>query len=674
MAKIREYAAMLLMCCLLFSQAALSQQTNNRERERKFSVHQNTVTAPAENLTAANHSFDVLNYTLSLDLYNNYFYSFPALHSFTANEVITFVADSALNSIALDAVQSSLGIDSVALEGQSFSAAQNSVTIQLAAAHNAGDTVQVKIFYHHNDVQDNAFYVGTDGMVFTDCEPEGARKWFPCWDHPSDKATLDLTARVQANVKLGSNGLLVNTTTAGDTLIYHWRSRDPIATYLMTISSKTDYQLDVLYWHTFSNPNDSIPMYFYWNATDSTQQLHHIEQVMGPMATRYSMLFGEYPFEKIGIASLDKMFVWGGMENQTLINICENCWGENLISHEFAHHWFGDLISPATWADIWLNEGFATYCEALWDETVSGYTAYKNAIDADADGYLQSNPGWPIYNPGWAASTPGDNTLFNYAIIYEKGACVLHMLRYVLGDSTFFAALKSYATDPNFTFANASTDEFIQKINSTTGQNLNWFFDEWIKQPNHPVYNNTYAILSGNQMQFKVEQTQSTPAFFQMPVEVNITFSDGSDSTLRLFNSANDQVFTLAFSKTPTALTFDPNNNIVLKQATTTEVTSVTAAHGTPYRFALEQNFPNPFNPITTINFEIPSAGFAVLKIFNILGQPVATLFAQATSAGHHSVQWNGSSFSSGMYFYQLQFIAQKTKYSITTRKLILEK
>ncbi len=642
------------VCCLLFPLTALSQNANDRKIERNVPTSHTDMIPAVQSVPAISlqHSFDVLNYTLSLDLYNNY--STSPSHSFTANEVITFVVDSSLNSIALDAVQSSLGIDSVALAGQSFSVSQNSLTILLTAGYAAGDTVRVKIFYHHKNVQDSAFYAGADGMVFTDCEPEGARKWFPCWDKPSDKATLDLTARVPSTVKLGSNGLLVNTTTSGDTLIYHWRSRDPIATYLMTISSKINYQLDILYWHTFSNPNDSIPMYFYWNTGDSTQWLHHIEQVIGPMATRYSMLFGEYPFEKIGIASLDSMFPWGGMENQTLINICPNCWNENLISHEFAHHWFGDLISPATWADIWLNEGFATYCEALWDETVNGYTAYKNAIDADANGYLQSNPGWPIYNPEWAASTPDLGTLFNYAITYEKGACVLHMLRYVLGDSIFFAALKSYAADPGFTFANASTDDFIRKINSVTGQNLNWFFDEWIKQPDHPVYNNTYAILSGNQVQLKVEQTQSSPAFFQMPIELKISFSDGSDSTIRVVNSSNGEIFTFAFNKIPTAFTFDPNNNIVLKQGTTTKVLSITTGKELPLRFSLEQNFPNPFNPTTIINYQLPIANDVTLKVYDVLGREIATLVNEKKLPGTYNVDFAGSNLTSGVYFYRL--------------------
>jgi hypothetical protein len=299
------------------------------------------------------------------------------------------------------------------------------------------------------------------------------------------------------------------------------------------------------------------------------------------MTTRYSQLFGEHAFEKNGFATMNNQFIWGGMENQTLTSLCPNCWSENLVSHEFGHQWFGDMITCATWADIWLNEGFATYMEALWYEYTSGYASYKNDINNDASSYISGNPGWPMYNPSWAISTPDNNTLFNFAITYAKGATVLHMLRYTLGDSVFFAALKAYATDTtDFRLKNATTADFVQKISQTAGQDMGWFFNQWVYQPNHPVYANTYNItsLGGGQWMvgFKGRQTQSTPAFFQMPVELKITFTSGPDSTLRFFHSQNNQVFEFRFDRQPTTVTFDPGNNIVIKQGST--VAGATAA------------------------------------------------------------------------------------------------
>jgi len=602
------------------------------------------------------HSYDVLDYRLDLDIYNCFLSPYPK--SFTGVEVITFRVDTALQSINLNAVNTSLVIDSVAMAGVSFTHASNILTINLDRMYLPNEVVQVKIYYRHNNVTDNAFYA-SNGMVFTDCEPEGARKWFPCWDRPADKATLHLTAKVPATVKLGSNGRLADSVRVADTLWYTWISRDPIATYLMVISAKVNYNLDIVFWRNPESPNDSIPLRFYWNTGENTTNLNNIKQRIIPMTTEFSRLFGVHPFEKNGFATLNSSFPWGGMENQTLTSLCPNCWSENLVSHEYTHQWFGDMISPGTWADIWLNEGFATYGEALWYEYTGGYTAYKNDIIGDANGYLSGNPGWPIYNPSWAINTPPNSQLFNTAITYYKGACVLHMLRYTLGDSLFFAALKAYGTDTaNFRHKNAVTADFITKVNTVTGQDLNWFFNQWVYQPNHPVYANGYSFtnLGGGlwRVTFLARQTQTNTVFFQMPLELKITFASGPDTTVRVFNNTNNQLFTFTFNRQPTGFQFDPNNNIVLKQGTTT-VMGISQSEGLPTAFALHQNYPNPFNPVTTIAYDIPRQAHVVLAVYDVLGRKVAELVNETLPAGSYSVQFDGSGLSSGVYVYRLE-------------------
>jgi aminopeptidase N len=535
----------------------------------KKSSGKTVLTLDTDSPNSPRHAFDVLNYKLNLNIRDCFLSPYPK--SFTADEIITFRVDTSLNSIALNAVNTSLVIDSVKLPGTSFTHTSNILTITLDRTYAAGETVSVKIYYRHNNVTDGAFYV-SNGMVFTDCEPEGARKWFPCWDRPSDKATLDLTAKTPASVKLGSNGRLADSTTVGDTTWFHWVSRDPIATYLMVMSAKVGYNLDIVYWRTLSNPNDSIPIRFYWNAGENTANLNNIKTKIIPMTTQFSTLFGEHPFEKNGFATLNSQFTWGGMENQTLTSLCPNCWSENLVSHEFAHQWFGDMISPGTWADIWLNEGFATYLEAIWYEYTGGYASYRSSINGDASSYLSGNPGWPIYNPSWAITTPPVGTLFNTAITYAKGSCVLHMLRYVLGDSTFFAVMKSYATDVvSFKHNTAVTADFITKVNTVSGQDMTWFF-AWVYQANHPVYANTYNItsLGGGQWLVGFKARQTSAAFFPMPLTLRISFTTGSDTTFRVMNSSNNQVFAFQFGRQPTTLVFDPNNDIVIKQGTTT--------------------------------------------------------------------------------------------------------
>jgi aminopeptidase N len=650
--------AFLLMCVIAGAVVAFAQlQAEKGSRMCWMNRAGRASLAKPEALTGGPmHAYDVQNYKLTLDIFNCFRSPFPA--SYNGQEIITFLVDSSLSSITLNAVNSSLIVDSVKLAATGFTHSGNLLTITLDRSYAPSEIVNVGLYFRHQDIQDGAFYTSSDSMVFTDCEPQGARSWFPCWDAPADKATWDLTARVPSSVKLGSNGRLADSTAAGDTTVFHWVSRDPVATYLMVLTAKSGYHLDIVNWPRLSNPAETIPIRFYWNTGEDNNGLSYIESIIIPMTNRYSQLFGEQPFEKNGFATLDTRFPWGGMENQTLTSLCPNCWAEGLISHEYAHQWFGDMITCGTWSDIWLNEGFATYCEALWQEVHSA-AAYKSEVDYEASSYLGGNPGWPIYNASWATNPPDNGILFNYAITYAKGACVLHMLRYTLGDSLFFAALKSYASDSTFKYKTAVTPEFVAKVSQVSGQDLSWFFNEWVYQANHPQYQNTYSIFSSPSsstwnVDFLVKQTQPKPGFFAMPIELKISFQTGPDTLLRVMNIVNSQTFHFTFNRMPTNVQFDPNNNIVLKTASTTEVNTVAEDAQQPLRFALGQNYPNPFNPSTTITYELAREGPVRLEVFDALGQLVDVLVNGAEQLGRHEVVFENRSLASGLYVYRL--------------------
>jgi hypothetical protein len=347
------------------------------------------------------------------------------------------------------------------------------------------------------------------------------------------------------------------------------------------MSAKVNYNLDIIYWHKLSNPNDSIPFRFYYNAGEDPS---YIESIIRPMTTYYSQNYCEHPHPKNGFAALNSLFPWGGMENQTLTSICPNCWQEGLISHEFCHQWFGDMITCATWADIWLNEGFATWSEAFWMEHYGGMNAYKQRINDYAGGYLANNPGWAVVVPDWAIHTPPVGILFNYAITYEKGACILHQLRYMLGDTLFFHTLQAYATDTNLRFRNATTADFNAKVNEVTGQNYDWYFSAWVYQPNHPVYQNSCDFQDIGSGQWKVNfltsQIQTNPPFFPMILELKIQFADSTDTTFRVMNDSNNQNFSWTFNKQPVNFQFDPGNQIVLKQTKTLILASTKDSYG----------------------------------------------------------------------------------------------
>lgn len=647
---------LLVVLLLIASSLSLLAQDNMSEKgayqcsHRKSSNPYNV--QPLRSPNTPQHKFDVQNYELNFDLYNCFFA--PYSHFFTASEVITFKVDTALNQIKLNCISSSITVQDVGMAGSSFSQSPDTLTINLDRIYNPGEMVDVSIDFSHANIEDGHFYC-EGGFVFTDNEPEGARYWFPCYDRPYDKATVDITAKVPSDALLGSNGRLADSTTVGDTTWFHWISRDPVATYLVVMSARRDWNLDIVYWDRPSTPGEPMPIRFYYNPGENP---NNMKQIVPQMADYFSEKYGEHPFEKDGFASLNNEFAWGGMENQTLTSICPGCWYESLICHEFAHQWFGDMISPGTWADIWLNEGFATWSEALWYESYGGYNAYMDEIEYNANYYKQANPGWAVYEPEWAVNTPPNNILFNYAITYCKSACVLHMLRYSLGDELFFPAILDYATDTNdFKYKNAVTEDFQASLEESTGQDLEWFFESWVKQPNHPVYANEYNIQNnGNgtwNVNFYVNQVQTNAGFFPLPVEIYIYFMGGTDTTVRVMNDVNQQVFNFTFDTQPTNVFFDFTGQIVLKQASL--VVGIDEGTIGDQAFRLSQNYPNPARTSTEFSYTLPEKSEVNMAIFDMNGHKVLELVNEVQDLGTHILKVDISGLAQGIYSCRLQ-------------------
>lgn len=653
---------LVLVVFMALLNVSFSQDLEGKRGSEVCSMKKSKITHPErfyqDSPNAQRHSFDVLNYKLNVDLYACYFSPYPK--NFDATNVITFRVDSTLNNIKLNANNTSLAIDSVRLpSGTSlaYTHVSNILTINLDRTYNVGEVVNVRIKYRHLNVTDASFYnSGSSGYVFTDAEPEGARGWFPCWDRPSDKATVDITAKVPLSVRLGSNGRLNDSTVTGDSIYYHWISRDPVSTYLVVMTSKVGYTLNIVYWHPPSHPQDSIPLRLYSPTTANSSSIAAIL----PTATTYlSNAFGEMPFEKNGFCYVPNSagFTWGGMENQTLTTI--NSWNENTTLHEYAHQWFGDMITCASWSNIWINEGFATWNESYWVERTGGYTAYKNMINTDASSYLSGNPGWAISVPDWDVTTPNANTLFNFAITYCKGSCALHLLRYTLGDTLFFRGMKAYATDTvNFKLKNATIPEFFAKMGSVAGQDLTWFYNAWIYQPNHPVYQNNYYFtnLGGGQyrVNFLAKQTQTNAGFFPIPIMIKMSFATGADTTVKVMNNVNNQWFSFTFNRQPTSVVFDPNNEIVIKSASLI-MSSEENISSIPAKFELKQNYPNPFNPVTNIEYNIPKNSNVKITVYDNTGKEVSVLVNEFKQAGKYSSSFNAMNLSSGVYFYRIQ-------------------
>jgi aminopeptidase N len=609
--------------------------------------------------------YDVLNYKMNIDIYHCFTAPYP--NNFNASIVLTIKADSSAGSIRINANNSSLQIDSVGLAGVSFTHSDSLLSVTLDRVYQPAEVFQVRIWYRHLPVVDNSFIAG-NGMAFTNCEPEGARNWFPCHDVPSDKATFDITAKTPLNVTLGSNGILADSTIHGDTLIYHWISTDPLATYLAVIAASDNYLLKTLYWHKLSNPSDSIPIRFYYHPGEDPDP---VLNAIIPLTDFYSQIFCEYPFQKAGFASMNEFFYGGGMENQTLISLCYTCWRESLAAHEYAHMWFGDLVTCATWADLWLNEGFATWITVYWREHNQGFASYKAfMIKYYAEQYIANNPGYPLADSTYSKRTPSFDTLFNTYITYEKGACMVHQLRYVLGDSLFFGVLKAYITDSALRYSSATIGDLMRVTNSVTGADYDWFFRDWVYQPNHPVYQNTYEIQQDGTntytVQFLSKQTQANPSFFRMILPLKIVFADSSDTLIRVMNTTNHQLFSFTFGKQPVRLVFDPDTNIMLKEGST--ALGIINLPNRDIPFNLYQNIPNPAGNTTAIPYFLLFPMHVRLEIFTISGKSVSVPFDGYKPEGRSVLTVDCSGLYAGTYFYRMT----AGKYAMTKKMVIL--
>jgi len=320
---------------------------------------------------------------------------------------------------------------------------------------------------------------------------------------------------------------------------------------------------------------------------------------------------------------------------------------EYTVSHELGHQWFGDLITCANWQELWLNEGFASYCESLWREFYYGKSQYfptilPHLINARAaEGTLLVQDTTTVSN------------LFAGPRVYSKGAAVLHMLRHVLGDSAFFRSLRAYVADPTLRYHTATTEQFRAVCERTSGLDLGYFFDEWVYGEKFPQYGVAWSIATttSHESIISVVLNQATqtanPAFFEMPVDLKFR-SGTAESTVVVRHQFDGQSFVFTLGFRPDTIIVDPNNWIVHGTLAPSDII--------PVGFALEGNYPNPFNGTTTIRYSLPLRTDTELTIVNMLGEHVKTLVHERTQPRTYTTVWDGTSDNgtpvpSGMYF-----------------------
>ncbi|HUU44420.1 MAG TPA: M1 family aminopeptidase [Acidobacteriota bacterium] len=509
--------------------------------------------------------FDAVHYDLDLTIDE------------TAHEIAGRVALRARARVAgFDApslnLTDSLIVDSVFSFGRSVTwlHADGFVYVTLDSLYGLAEEFDVTVYYHGHPptggFQALAFgsHNGTP-VISSLSEPYYAQSWWPCKDTPSDKAdSADMRVTVNSAFYAVSNGTLRDSTDNGDgTTTYWWHEEYPITTYLISVAV-TDYARFDRWYHYGPGDADSMPVRFY-----TYPELLSTAETAWPIAVDqidfFAETFGEYPFlsEKYGIAH----FTWGGaMEHQTVSSHTASSFGFStyLIAHELSHQWWGDMITCRDWHHIWLNEGFASYAEALWAEHIGGFSSYKSYMTSMT--YLGSGR---IY----IDDTTSLWNIFSLRV-YDKGAWVLHMLRGVLGDATFFDVLRTYYGHPDHQYKDAVTEDFRDIAEAVSGVDLDWFFEQWIYGYYYPDYTwSWFAEPDGSgawAVYLHVEQTQSTdPQVFQMPLEFSLLGDKVADTTW-VWNAARRTDYTLTLPFEPGTVRFDPNNWVLDAASLTT--------------------------------------------------------------------------------------------------------
>jgi aminopeptidase N len=484
-----------------------------------------------------------------------------------------------------------------------------------------------------------------DPVIWSLSEPYGASNWFPCRDTPADKADSS-SVRITAPAQFisVSNGKLISTTNNTDgTKTYFWKNSYPIAQYLISIAVSNYAQLET----PFSYGSQTMPIthYIYPEDLASVQaSLNTTPAIMGLFTNR----FGPYPFlrEKYGHAQFARNN--GGMEHQTVSSMGISSLTPSVIAHELAHQWFGDKITCRDWQNIWLNEGFASYGEAVYAELVGGQTNYQTYMAGFMNGARLARGS--IY----VQDISSIGSIFNTNRSYSKGATVLHMLRGVVGDSTFYKILRTYTATPTLAYSTAVTEDFqavAQQVSglSSPGKNLDYFFKQWIYGEGFPSYTATITG-GGNSATVRLQQTNAlaaSPASFTMPVQMRV-LSTAGDSTITVFNDQADQTFTLSVRGTITSVVVDPNNWLLKNLRTTSTLSTVTGV-AEPVLTGLRV-YPNPTAETLTVDFTLTASGPVALSLTNLSGQALRQTSDPGLASGNHSKVFNVHGLAAGRY------------------------
>ena len=477
-----------------------------------------------------------------------------------------------LDRLSLDAVN--LNIHSVTIGGteQKFDYSGEELHLKLSQPTEAGKSIEMAIAYSVEKPQRGLYFIGPDKhypnkptQVWTQGEDEDSRFWFPCFDYPGQLNSSEIRVKVPKQFMAISNGELISTEAEGDSKIYHWLQTEVHPTYLMTLAVGDFAELR-------DEWNGKPVTYYVEKGKEKEAKLS-----MGKtprMIEFFSQYYGyPYAFPKYAQVCVDD-FIFGGMENTSTTLLTDRCLlddraaidnrnTESLVAHELAHQWFGDLVVIKHWSHAWIKEGMASYSEMMWTDEEYGRedAAYyllneaRNYLDEDASRYRR-----PIVTHVYREAIE----LYDRHL-YEKGACVYHMMRAELGEQGFWKAIATFVND--HAHKTVETVDLLRAIEKATGRNLLYLFDQYVFRGGHPDYKVAYS-WDGDSHLAKITVTQAqakdndSKDLFDLKVAIGFGLQDSPANLksfiVRIFE--REQSFYFPLEQKPAFISFDVNN------------------------------------------------------------------------------------------------------------------
>lgn len=564
----------------------------------------------------------------------------PAVRRIGGHVSVHFKTMSAITEVVLDLVDD-LTVDSVKHgdDHLPFTHVQNAITIELSVNNNSLDSVTV--FYqgvppnsglgsfvqrHHSGVP----------ILWSLSEPYGSMDWWPCKNNLGDKAdSLRVTFEHPDNFKAASNGILQHEINIGNGKAQtQWLHKYPIETYLVCFAV-TNY---TVLQHAAQLSAGDLPMVTYCYPEHVNFFQNDIHKILNQLEF-FDNILGEYPFmnEKYGHVQ----FGWsGGMEHQTMSFL--GSLDEMLVAHELVHQWFGNKVTCGSWEDIWLNEGFATHFSVVWmednypDRRLPLRNALITNIIRESDGSVKVN------------DTTDVARVFSDRLSYYKGSYMVYMLRFMLGEDTFFQALHNYLNDPRFAYKHARTPDLIQHFENASGKDLTRFFQQWYEGEGYPSYQLRWSKYGRSGARLELSQTTSHPSvsFYEMPVP--ILFKNASQQkTVIVDHTFSGQTFVEDLGFQPDSAFIDPEIWLLSAHNTVEEINYQPSGNATV------NVYPNPTSGNLNIQLENFESLIASAKIYNTAGQ---TLMRKNITLinGAELARFNLQHLPAGVYFIEV--------------------